>query len=133
MQNSKQPASINKRALALVYDSFLLLAILLFASLPAVAINQGEALDQNWLYRFYLLAIAFLYFSWNWKHGGQTLAMSTWKIKFVSIDNKAINWQQCLIRFCCGLCGLMIFSALFNPQKQALHDRLSNTLCIKVT
>lgn len=132
MQNSTQAANISKRVLALIYDSFLLLAILLFASLPAVAINQGEALNQSWLYRIYLLTVAFLYFAWHWKHGGQTLAMSTWKIKFVSTDDKPISWQQCLIRFSCGLLGLMIFSALFNTKKLALHDRLSNTLCIKV-
>ena len=123
-------ASFGRRLLALIYDGLLIIALLLVATLPAVAVNQGEALQHNPLYSLYLLSVLFFYYAWQWRHGGQTLAMATWKIKIISYDGSLPSWQQCFIRFISGCFGLMLFSVLFDKQRLAVHDRLSKTLCV---
>ena len=67
---------------AVLYDSLLLFAVLLFATIPVLAITGGEAIDPgNSIFRAYVLLISFLYFIVPWKLKGQTLGMQSWKIK----------------------------------------------------
>lgn len=134
MQTEDNPhANVLKRLFALVYDAFLLLALLLLATLAVVMLNQGEAIQNQWLFRLYLLSILFFYYAWQWRHGGQTLAMVTWRFKLVSLDNQPITWRQCALRFITGAFGLSILTAYFNQQRIALHDYCSATRCIVVS
>lgn len=133
MQTEDKPlANVVKRFCALVYDAFLLLALLLLATLPVVLLNQGEAIQNQWLFRLYLLGILFFYYAWQWRHGGQTLAMVTWRFKVVSVDDKPITWRQCALRFMTGAFGLSLFTAYFNKQRIAIHDYCSATRCVVV-
>lgn len=116
----------------MIYDGFLIIALLLLGTLPLVMLNQGEAVVGNILYTLYLFFIMFFYYAWQWRNGGQTLAMVTWRIKLVSMDTQQISWRQCFIRFITGAFGLSIFSALLNKNKTAIHDYCSSTRCIGV-
>ena len=141
---STQPSSfpavgLLRRLMAIFYDLFLLTAILFLATALANAINQGEAIDQNSLYRlllsFYLASIIFFYFGWFWTHGGQTLGMKTWKIKLISDESPAINWQQVTIREITAVIswlflGLGFIWSIFDKQKRCWHDIASNTALI---
>jgi len=128
-----------RRLMAIFYDLFLLTAILFLATAIANAINSGEAVDQNRLYRLllsiYLAAIIFFYFGWFWVHGGQTLGMKTWKIKLISNESQNINWQQVTIREVTAVIswiflGLGFIWSIFNKQKQCWHDIASNSRLI---
>lgn len=128
-----------RRLMAIFYDLFLLTAILFLATAIVNAINDGKAVDQNspyiFLLDFYLASIIFFYFGWFWTHGGQTLGMKTWKIKLISNESPAINWQQVTIREITAIIswlflGLGFIWSIFDKQKRSWHDITSNTMLI---
>ena len=72
-----------------------------------------------------------------WLHGGQTLAMKTWRIRLVSVDGMPIRPAQALLRYLlCWpgilliLLGVGILWAVLDRDGQFLHDRLSGTRLI---
>lgn len=93
-----------KRLLAAFYDAFLVLATLFIATALTMPFTKGEVAANNRIYMsLYLLFVAYVFFAWFWTHGGQTLGMRVWKQQLISLDGKAINWQQSFIRFITGL------------------------------
>ncbi len=76
------------------------------------------------------------YFSWFWTHGGQTLAMQTWKMRLVAADGSNLTKKQAITRYLFALIGIFLFGlgiiwALFDRDRQFLHDRLAGTRIIK--
>ena len=93
-----------KRLLAALYDTFLVLATLFIATALTLPFTKGEVAATNRIYMsLYLLSVTYIFFAWFWTHGGQTLGMRAWKQQLVSLDGKAINWQQAFIRFITAL------------------------------
>ena len=118
----------------MLYDLFLLFAVLFFAALPPVVLLENPS--GHPLFSVYLYAVIFLFYGWFWTHGGQTLGMRAWRMRVVAADGKQVNWLQALIRFhaaCLSwiLLGTGILWALFDSRKQTLHDHLSKTLLIR--
>lgn len=118
---------------AIVYDLFLLAAVLFLATAIALPLNAGAAFTSGqYLYPVYLLAVSFLFFGWFWTHGGQTLGMRAWKIKVLTRDRKPIGWSQALIRFIAalvswGVFGLGFLWIIIDRQRRSWHDYLSHT------
>ncbi len=123
----------------MLYESFLLVGVLSTAFvLPYLLIGliwktavPGPLL---WLHIFIVLLA---YFGWLWKRGGQTLAMKTWKIKLVSASGASLTNRQILMRYSLAwpslfACGFGILWALFDSERQFLHDRLSGTRLVLV-
>jgi len=82
-----------------------------------------------WAHLFLVLAI---YFAWFWTHGGQTLAMRTWRLQIVTRSGQPLRPTRALMRFLLcwpsvGIVGIGVFWALVDPEKQFLHDRLAGT------
>lgn len=137
---SLPPVGLLRRLMAIMYDLFLLTAILFIATAIFNAIlNQGEALDTEnpytTLLSFYLGTIIFLYFGWFWTHQGQTLGMKTWKIKLISNTTQNVNWQQVLIReataiISWGMLGAGFIWSVFDRKKRCWHDISSNTTLV---
>ncbi len=80
----------------------------------------------------HLIIVLACYFLWYWRHGGQTLAMQTWKIQLVSAIDTTPSWPQLILRFVLswlsiGFYGAGIIWALFDRDRQFLHDRLAGT------
>ena len=80
----------------------------------------------------HLVLVLGCYFLWYWHHGGQTLAMQTWKIRLISVNGVAPSWGQLLLRFLLawpsiGYAGAGLWWALLDRDRQFLHDRLSGT------
>jgi len=152
-----------RRAICLIYETFILLAILFIASLIFHLIfSDTQAPFFKPLFQCYLVIIMGYYFTWFWTHGGQTLAMQTWKMRLISHDGKTVSRKQAIVRFLYTLIGvfffviidqilpfnfaspfqlvlisLLIFGsgfiwALFDHDHQFLHDRLAGTRIIKV-
>jgi uncharacterized RDD family membrane protein YckC len=133
-----QLASIKRRIISMVYESLLLVALLLvagFAYIPIFGSIQGPF--QKAVFQLYLLGVMMLYFMVFWKRGGQTLAMKTWRIRLVRLDGGPLSSAQCIVRFALATVGLLCAGggflwALADPERQFLHDRLCKTRLIKL-
>lgn len=118
---------------AIVYDTFLLAAVLFAATAILLPFNSGNAFrPDQYFYPVYLIGVSFLFFAWFWTHGGQTLGMRAWKIKVLTTDGKPLNWRQAALRFFFALLSWLFFGLgfwwiLFDRQKRGWHDRLSHT------
>ena len=131
-------AGLFRRLFAILYDSFLLIAILFIVSAIATALNQGKAVEPGHaLYPLLVLTIfslSYLYFAWFWTHGGQSLGMKTWLIKIQSTDN-TITWKIATIRFVSAIVSWAVFGlgflwAFFDKKNRCWHDLISKTVLI---
>jgi uncharacterized RDD family membrane protein YckC len=131
------PPSIRRRLVAMLYESLLLLGVLGVAFiLPHLLLGMIDDIAVPgallWLHLFLVLMA---YFVWYWRRNGQTLAMQTWKIKLVGADGAPVTRQQALLRYALVwpsllLGGIGLLWALFDRDRQFLHDRLAGTMLI---
>lgn len=139
MQKSATPSDtpgIMRRVFSMIYETLLLLAVLFIAGFLFLSItHDASSATMKPIFRGYLLLVSAGYFIWFWRHGGQTLAMKTWRMKIVSKDGSGITLKQASLRFIVALFGIIlggigIFWAVFDRDKQFLHDRLAGTRII---
>ncbi len=128
-----------RRMLALCYEFILLLGVWFVVSLLFhLVFRDPNAAYFRPLFQFYLLSIGGIYFTWFWTHGGQTLAMQTWRMKLVSTEagDDRVTAQQAVKRYVMAVVGISFLGiglwwALFDRDRQFLHDRLARTRIIK--
>lgn len=125
--------SLFRHVAIMVYDCLLLLSVLLTASLLAVAINEGEAIEaSNVLFLLYLIGVSSFFYCWFWTHGGQTLGMRTWKVRLISQTQQPITWRQACLRFLSSILawlplGLGFWWQYLGSDKQSWPDQFSDT------
>jgi uncharacterized RDD family membrane protein YckC len=111
----------------MVYEALLVSAVAFFAGSLFLALTGGRDATQG-LARHELqlvLAVALAaYFLACWLRGGQTLAMKAWRIRLV-----AVTPGKALLRLVVAalLLPASIVWALFDRDRQFLHDRLAGT------
>ena len=111
VKTTPQYAGLLRRFAAMIYDSLLLLAVLIFATVPVMIFTHGEATRSgNPFVGTWLFMVSFLFFAWFWMHGGQTLGMRAWKIRLQQDDGQAITLWQALLRFITGLPAWIVFA-----------------------
>ena len=132
-----RPPGILRRLLSMAYDSLLLFAALaVLVLLPHVLLGAfAHRLVSpviGWAHCFLVMLI---YFLWFWSNGRQTLAMKTWRIRLVTREGVPVRPARVLLRYL--LCwpsivlgGAGILWALFDRDRQFLHDRLAGTRLI---
>lgn len=120
-----------RRLGACLYDLLLLIAIFFVITAIAVGLNGGNAIEHP-MYLIGMYPVAFIFFVWCWKRGGQTLGMQAWRLQLVSETNTELTTKQCAFRYFLGsICfGFTYFGALFDAKKQPLHDSLAGTKII---
>lgn len=134
--DTERNAGLFRRLFAIMYDAFLLTAILFIVTGIATILNQGKAIEPE--DRFYPLFVSivflliYLYFAWFWTHGGQTLGMKTWRMRLVAIDDSQISWMTAAIRLIAALLSWGLFTtgflwSLLDSRKRCLHDIISRT------
>lgn len=119
-----------------LYDLLLLVALLLVATFPFLAL-VGES-TSGWrrhLLQLYVLAVGAAYFVGFWSRGGQTLAMRTWRIRVVRADGRPLTRARALHRYLVALLSFFALGAgfvwaLFDRDGQFLHDRLAGTALV---
>lgn len=75
---------LGRRLACLCYEGVLLFGVVMAAGLLYAGItDQRHALEGKLGLRLWLLIILGVYFVWLWSHGGQTLAMKTWRLRVV--------------------------------------------------
>lgn len=129
-------AGLGRRVLSLGYELLLVSVVFLAGAVIVVPIAQQlDPLFARPLLQCVLLALIGLYFVWQWTHGGQTLAMKTWRIEVVTADGAPLDLRQAALRFVAATAGLLLFGAgfawaLVDRDRQFLHDRLTGTRLI---
>ena len=125
---------IRRRLASALYDTLLLVGVLAATFvLPHVLIGLAlKTTLPGGLLVIHLMAVLTAYFLWQWRHGGQTLAMKTWKIHLESVTGSEPKWSQLLVRYLLawlgiGFYGAGIIWAMFDRDRQFLHDRLAGT------
>lgn len=131
-------APITARLAVLIYELVLVVAVLAVTYLmPHMFLAMATHLVAGPVVQWaHLVLVLCVYFCWFWTHGGQTLAMKTWRVRLVTQAGGPVPLHQALIRFglawlglCLGAVGyLWIF---FDPDRQLLQDRLAGTRLVR--
>jgi uncharacterized RDD family membrane protein YckC len=134
MTLSPQTPSLFRRLASMLYDGLLLLAVLFIAVFAFSTLlsfkGKGPLLP---LFQIYVVAVIAAYFFYFWRNGGQTLAMKTWHIKLISADGAPLSYAQCALRLFVAAISLpLFFWAMFDKDKQFLHDRIAGTRLVSV-
>lgn len=130
---------IFRRLAGMAYESLLLAGVLCIGLLlPHILLGAFAKLQAPppvlWAH---LILILLAYFVWFWCHGGQTLAMKTWRIRLQTAAGAPLTPGRALLRFALcwpslALAGLGIAWALIDRDRQFLHDRLAGTRLIRL-
>ncbi len=132
-------AGLGRRLASLLYEGLVLFAVLLIGFWLPQALLLGNGIQfsakQLWLHVFLLLMF---YCIWFWINGGQTLPMKTWRLRIINASGGAPRPTQALLRYlACWpsllLGGIGILWALFDQDRQFLHDRIAGTRIIQET
>ena len=137
-------AGFGRRLAALVYDAFLLTALLMIFTGGALFFTHGAALVPatagNWVYvyRLGLVLVIAGYYALNWRRSGQTLGMRAWRLRTVSDSGHSLSWRAVILRSCFGLvawapAALGVLWLYLDPEYLALHDRLSKTRVVHLS
>ncbi len=137
-------AGFGRRFAALLYDALLLAALLVLYTFAALPLTHGRALlpetAGRWVhvYRAGLVLVIGAYYLVNWLRSGQTLGMRAWRLRAVQADGKPMTLAAGLLRLACGLlawppAGLGVLWLYLDPQRLALHDRLSSTRVVHLS
>jgi len=132
------PAPFLIRIAVMVYELLLVTAVVFVASFLIIpVVGDLHAPWQRHLFQVYILGVLFAYFSAFWLRSGQTLAMKTWRIRLVNPNGSPLTLKQAALRFVLALFGLLlagigIWWALFDRDKQFLHDRIVGTRLVSV-
>ena len=136
-------ASNWRRLAALIYDSFLLVAIsMAYGAIGTgflVLVRSGPAQEYGVMFDSFLwfagwIATLVMFFCWFWRRNGQTLGMRAWRLKLIANDadfNTALpSWKQCFMRCAAGVPGFFLFGLAywyryFDRDGDCLHDKLS--------
>ena len=127
-----------RRILCMIYEFLLLIAVLFIAGLMFHLVYHDTGSPYfRLVFQIYLLSVAGIYLIWFWTHGGQTLAMQTWKIRVISINGSGISIWQAIARYFFAVISISFFGcgiiwALFDREGQFLYDRLAGTKIINV-
>jgi uncharacterized RDD family membrane protein YckC len=125
---------IRRRLASMLYESLLLLGVLAAVFLLphlGLGLGAGIVLPGPVLLLHVFLALG-AYFLWYWRHGGQTLAMQTWKLQLRSHSGGTPTWRQLCLRYLMAWPSVLFYGAgllwaLFDRDRQFLHDRLAGT------
>lgn len=133
------PASLLRRLGAALYDTLLLIALLMVVTLLLLPLTGGEAVtvrDFGWWaygYRVLLLVLVIGFFGLFWTLQGQTLGMLAWRLRLERRDSgMLLTWSDTLQRLAAaclswGVVGLGMLWILIDRDKLAWHDRLTAT------
>ena len=125
---------LRRRLASMLYETLLLLGVLSVAfMIPQLVLGFAFGITLPgavlWLHLFLVIGA---YFTWYWRHGGQTLAMQTWKLQLISVRGTPPEPWQIALRYLLAWPSVLFFGvgliwALFDRERQFLHDRLAGT------
>ena len=126
------PASLGRRLGAMLYDSWLLLAIWFISiGLSNLALQQTS---PPWLVQSIMLVEWYLFFAYFWSHGGQTAGMRAWRIKVVAPNGELVNLATATLRFFCAVPSMISLIGLlwifYDRENRSWHDLWSKSVVV---
>lgn len=128
---------LRRRLASMVYEGLLMLGVLSVAfMIPQLALGLGFGIVLPGPVLFgHLFIVLGAYFLWYWNHGGQTLAMQTWKLQISTPSGTAPSMQFLVLRYLLAWPSILFYGvgliwALFDREGQFLHDRIAGTRVI---
>ncbi len=124
--------------MAMLYDSLVVIALLLLATALALLAGSGQVIaGRDPLFTLYLLVTWFFYLAWCWRNGGMTVGMRAWKVTIVGDTGEKPGWGQCALRFLVSLFSAACLGAgfawsLFESRKRTWHDLASRTRLVRL-
>lgn len=137
-------AGFGRRLAAVLYDTLLLLALLVILTTMLVfGVTRSEITPEKvglWAYgyRALLLALSVAYYLLNWTRSGQTLGMRAWHLRAVTSSGKPLALKAAAIRLgwaalAWAPAGLGVLWIYWDRDHLALQDRLSGTRIVRLT
>ena len=106
--------NLKRRFMSIIYDSLLILSIMVIGTLPFIAIRYGEAVESNSnYYQFTLFMIIYFFLVGFWSISGRTLGMQSWGLRLETLDGYRPNIIQCSIRFFAAIVSWLPFGLGF--------------------
>jgi uncharacterized RDD family membrane protein YckC len=111
----------------MLYEALLVFGVAFFAAWIFFFASGGRDATRGVMraeLQVFILLVLAAYFIWCWLRGGQTLAMKAWRIKLIEVTPR-----KAILRFVLAalLLPLSVIWALFDRDRQFLHDRLAGT------
>ncbi|MCK9260508.1 MAG: RDD family protein [Azoarcus sp.] len=131
-------AGLRRRLASMLYETMLLLGVLaLTFMVPYLLLGMFfEITPPGWLAWIHIFLVLGFYFVWYWHRQGQTLAMQTWRLKIVdSVSGQPLNAARSWLRYVLAwpsvlIGGVGLIWAIFDRDRQFLHDRLSGSCVV---
>ena len=132
-----QNAGLLRRFGAMLYDALLVVALLILASIPFIAVRGGQIVepDDNLFYQLCMLLVIYLFFVGFWTRKGRTLGMQSWGMQLETDGGQKVNMTTASLRFVAAIVswlplGLGFAWQLWDRDGLSWHDRLSRTRLI---
>ena len=129
-----QNTHLIRRISAMLYDGLLVLALLFLATLPFIALRDGEPVEgsENFVYRVVLGLVIYAFFVGFWMRSGRTLGMQSWRLQMETTEGGDVSLARANIRFFTAIlswlpAGLGFLWSLWDKNRLTWHDRLSGT------
>jgi uncharacterized RDD family membrane protein YckC len=103
-QSLNNNAGLLRRLGAMVYDTLLVIALLIVVTFAFVPLLHGRVLVPQevgalaYVYWIVQLAAAAAFFVYFWTHRGQTVGMLAWRLRIENLDGSNVRWQTALKR-----------------------------------
>jgi len=118
-----------RRLASMVYEAILLFAVAFLAAWVFFLASGGRDATAGAMRHLLQLCIGLFfaaYFLWSWLRGGQTLAMRAWRIRLIDIT-PASAFIRLILAALLVPTGISLLWALFDRDRQFLHDRLARS------
>jgi len=130
---------ILRRLAAMGYEALLLFGVVFASTALFLTASGGASSLEGWRHhalQAFLVAVLAAYFLWCWLRGGQTLPMKAWHIRLVMPGRASVPPGRALLRFVLAALlvptGISVLWALFDRDRQFLHDRIVGTRLVSV-
>lgn len=126
-------ASLLRRLGAMLYDSLLVIALLMLMTTVFVIAQGGEAVEPYTLpHQLSSLAVVYGFYVFFWSYGGQTLGMRAWRMRLETDAGNIPSVAIASLRFAVAVLslaalGLGFLWQLWDKDDLTWHDRLSGT------
>ncbi len=129
-----QNTSLLRRLGAMLYDTLLVLALVIMTTYLFIAFNDGEAIEtnDNLEFQLVLVLVIFVFYVGFWARPGRTLGMQAWRLQLEASDGGKVDLGAASIRFFAALlslapAGLGFLWSLWDKERLTWHDRISKT------
>lgn len=136
-EHGARPCGLPRRLLAIVYDTVLVLALLIVAGIVALPFTGTRVqAGRDVIFTLYLATVWFAYVGACWVRLGRTLGMRAWKVRIEATAPGGVNWRRALVRFAVSLAsaaclGLGFLACLLRADRMCWHDRVSATRLVR--